>query len=85
VVATNLDSTDPVEDGRGHNKWVKMEGASCSRAKMEGGTGRTWMDEAGQCWATSARDGQGHVGRGGGTAGTATSVGSACNVGAEQG
>jgi hypothetical protein len=43
---------------------------------MEEGAGRTWTDEAGQCWATSARDGQGqgHVGCGGGTTGAATSV-----------
>lgn len=40
------------------------------------------MDEVGWCWATSARERQGHVGHGRGYGGHDDIYGSACNVGA---
>jgi hypothetical protein len=42
---------------------------------MDGGVGRTWTEEAGRCWARSAGERRGHVGR-------SDIHGSACNVGA---
>jgi hypothetical protein len=45
---------------------------------MDGGVGRTWTEEAGRCWATSAGERRGHVGHD-------DIHGSACNVGAGQG
>jgi hypothetical protein len=75
VVSTDLDFTDRVEDGRENDEWVKMEGASCSRVKMEGGTGCTGrMRLAGVGRHPWERD-VGTSGAVAGTAGAATFVG----------
>jgi hypothetical protein len=34
-----IQGVTPAKDGRGHVKWVKMEGASYSMTKMEGALG----------------------------------------------